>query len=93
QLDDDIKEWRKDTLMELQSGISEEILSQYEGQRLDILVDEASEEWPGLYTGRTWFQAPDVDGITYVSGPGVETGAIVEADITETREYDLIALA
>ena len=93
QLDDEIKEWRKDTLMELQSGISEDILSQYGGQRLDILVDEASEEWPGLCMGRTWFQAPEVDGITYVSGPGVEVGAMVEADITETREYDLIALA
>ena len=93
QLEDEIKEWRKDTLMELQSGISEDILSQYEGQRLDILVDEASDEWPGLYTGRAWFQAPEVDGITYVSGPDVEAGAMVEADITETREYDLIALA
>ena len=93
QLDDEIKEWRKDTLMELQSGISEDILSQYEGKRLDILVDEASDEWRGLYMGRAWFQAPEVDGITYVSGPGVEVGAVVEADITETREYDLIALA
>jgi tRNA-2-methylthio-N6-dimethylallyladenosine synthase/ribosomal protein S12 methylthiotransferase len=34
-----------------------------------------------------------VDGITYVSGPDVEVGAIVEADITETKEYDLVALA
>ena len=93
QLEDEIKEWRKDTLMELQSGISEDILSQYEGQRMEVLVDEASGEWPGLYTGRVWFQAPEVDGITYVSGPGVEVGSIVEADITETREYDLIALA
>ncbi|MBQ8744012.1 MAG: 30S ribosomal protein S12 methylthiotransferase RimO [Mailhella sp.] len=93
QLDDEIKEWRKDTLMELQSGISEDILSQYEGQRLDILVDTPSDEWPGLYMGRAWFQAPDVDGLTYVSGPDVEAGAIVEAEITETREYDLIALA
>jgi tRNA-2-methylthio-N6-dimethylallyladenosine synthase/ribosomal protein S12 methylthiotransferase len=93
QLDDDIKEWRKDTLMELQSGISEDILSQYEGQRLEILVDTPSDEWPGLYLGRAWFQAPEVDGVTYVSGPDVEAGAIVEADITDTREYDLIALA
>ena len=92
QLDDEIKEWRRDTLMELQRGISEDILSQYEGQRLEILVDTPSDEWPGLFMGRTWFQAPEVDGITYVSGPGVEAGALVEADITETREYDLVAL-
>jgi tRNA-2-methylthio-N6-dimethylallyladenosine synthase/ribosomal protein S12 methylthiotransferase len=79
--------------MELQKEISEELLSQFTGQRMEILIDAPSDEWPGLYTGRTWFQAPDVDGITYISGPGVESGIIVEADITETKEYDLIALA
>ena len=93
QIDDDVKESRKDALMELQSSISEDILSSYAGQRMEVLVDESSDEWPGLYTGRTWFQAPDVDGLTYVSGPGVERGAMVETDILETREYDLIALA
>lgn len=93
QIDDDVKESRKDALMELQNSISEDILSSYAGQRMEVLVDESSDEWPGLYTGRTWFQAPDVDGLTYVSGPGVERGAMVEADIVETREYDLIALA
>ena len=92
QLDDDLKQARKDELMELQSGISEDILAQYAGQRMEVLVDESSEEWPGLHTGRTWFQAPDVDGLTYISGPGVENGALVEADIVETREYDLVAL-
>ena len=93
QVDDAVKEARKDELMELQSGISEEILAGYAGQRMDVLVDASSDEWPGLHTGRTWFQAPDVDGLTYISGPGVENGAMVEADIVETREYDLVALA
>ncbi|WP_077071586.1 30S ribosomal protein S12 methylthiotransferase RimO [Mailhella massiliensis] len=93
QIDEDVKESRKDALMELQSSISEDILSAYAGQRMEVLVDDSSDEWPGLDTGRTWFQAPDVDGLTYISGPGVERGAMVEADITETREYDLIALA
>lgn len=93
QVDDDIKEERKDALMELQSSISEDILSSYADTRMEVLVDDSSDEWPGLYTGRTWFQAPDVDGLTYISGPGVEKGALVEADIVETREYDLIALA
>ena len=56
-------------------------------------MDAESEEWPGLYTGRVWFQAPEVDGITYVSGPGTEPGAMVEAEITEAQDYDLVALA
>lgn len=93
QVEEDVKNFRKNELMELQNGISEEILSGYAGQRMEVLVDEASEEWPGLHTGRTWFQTPDVDGLTYISGPDVAPGVVVEADIVETREYDLVALA
>ncbi|MBP3730298.1 MAG: 30S ribosomal protein S12 methylthiotransferase RimO [Mailhella sp.] len=93
QLSDSLKEARKNIIMEMQKGISEEILSGYVGQRLEILVDAPSDEWPGLHTGRAWFQAPEVDGLTYISGPGVEPGAMVEADIEEAREYDMVALA
>ncbi|UZP68993.1 30S ribosomal protein S12 methylthiotransferase RimO [Desulfovibrio mangrovi] len=93
QIDDAVKEWRRDSLMELQAEISEEILATYEGERMSVLVDAEHEEWPGLHVGRTWFQAPEVDGVTYISGPGVEPGALVEADIVETREYDLVALS
>lgn len=95
QVDQQIKEERKDILMELQSEISEEILEQYLGERMSIIIDREHDEWPGLYVGRTWFQAPDVDGITYVSAPpedSIKPGMIVEADITETQQYDLVAL-
>lgn len=93
QVDDRTKEWRRDSLMEIQSEISEEILEGFVGTRQEVLVDAPHEEWPGLHTGRTWFQAPEIDGLTYISGPGVEPGALVEADIVESRTYDLVALA
>jgi tRNA-2-methylthio-N6-dimethylallyladenosine synthase/ribosomal protein S12 methylthiotransferase len=93
QVEDAVKEWRRDALMEIQAEISEEILATYEGERMSVLVDAEHEEWPGLHVGRTWFQAPEVDGVTYISGPGVEPGALVDADIVETREYDLVALS
>lgn len=93
QVEDRVKEWRRDALMEVQAEISEELLAVHEGTRQQVLVDAPHEEWPGLHTGRTWFQAPEIDGVTYVSGPGVEPGALVEADIVETRTYDLVALA
>lgn len=93
QVEDAVKEWRRDALMELQAEISEDILAACEGERMPVLVDAEHEEWPGLHIGRTWFQAPEVDGVTYISGPGVEPGAMVEADIVETREYDLVALS
>jgi tRNA-2-methylthio-N6-dimethylallyladenosine synthase/ribosomal protein S12 methylthiotransferase len=87
------KERRRAALMALQKEISAGILAQYAGQRLSILVDAAQGEWPGLHVGRAWFQAPENDGVTYVSGPGVVPGALVEAKITECADYDLVALA
>lgn len=92
QVEAKVKITRRDAIMSLQQGISEDILQPYEGQRLEVLVDAPHEEWPGLHTARTWFQAPEVDGVTYVSGPGVEPGALLEADIVDCREYDLVAL-
>jgi len=86
------KERRRDLLMALQAEISGEILEGYVGTRQQVLVDAAHPEWPGLHVGRTWFQAPESDGITYVSGPGVAPGAMVEADITESSTYDLVGL-
>ena len=88
-----LKEERRAAIMRTQAEISEEDLAQFMGQRLPVLVDAAHPEWPGLHIGRTWFQAPEIDGHTYISGPGVKAGALIEADIVETREYDLTALA
>ncbi len=92
QIAEQVKEQRRHIIMEAQKEISEDWLAQFEGERLSLLVDAPHPDWPGLYTARTWFQAPEIDGITYVSGPEVEAGAIVEADIVECRDYDLVAL-
>ena len=65
------------------------------GERKDVevLVERASPEWPGLFEGRVWAQAPEVDGVTYVSGADVAPGRIVRAQVQETTAYDLVALA
>jgi len=93
QLPDEVKEERRDRLMALQAEISAEVLGEFEGQELDVLVDRPHEEWPGLFEGRVWFQAPEVDGITYVSGENVGAGRMVRAVIEESKTYDLVALA
>lgn len=84
---------RRRRIMEIQAGISAEILAGYVGQTLDIVVDAPHPEWPGLHLGRAWFQAPEADGVTYVSGPGVAPGRVVAAEIEESHTYDLAALA
>ena len=88
-----LREERRAELMRLQAQISAEKLMALTGRRMWVLVDSVHPEWPGLHTGRVWLQAPEIDGFTYVSGPGARPGAMVEAEITESREYDLIALA
>lgn len=98
QVPGDVAGARRDEIMEVQSEISEMILDDCVGEEFDVIVDAASPEWPGLYTGRVWFQAPEVDGITYVSGPGtsedpdLEPGDMVRATVEDAKTYDLVAL-
>jgi tRNA-2-methylthio-N6-dimethylallyladenosine synthase/ribosomal protein S12 methylthiotransferase len=93
QVPERLNEARRTELMRLQADISAEKLAALTGRRMRVLVDAVHPEWPGLHTGRIWRQAPEIDGVTYVSGPNVRPGAIVEAEIVESREYDLNALA
>ena len=89
----DVKARRVEAIMTAQREISADILDGYVGQDMEVLVDSVHAEWPGLHVGRTWFQAPEIDGVTYVSGPGVAPGAMVTATVEESKEYDLVALA
>ena len=83
---------RRRSLLLRQLGISRRLLAGLLGQDMDILVERPQGEWPGLYIGRAWFQAPEVDGVVYVSGPGVIPGSMVRARVEESRDYDLTAM-
>jgi tRNA-2-methylthio-N6-dimethylallyladenosine synthase/ribosomal protein S12 methylthiotransferase len=89
----DVKARRVDAVMTAQKMISASILDGYVGTDMEVLVDAPHPEWPGLHVGRTWFQAPEIDGVTYVSGPGVAPGTMVTASIEEAKDYDLVGLA
>ncbi|MGE4504401.1 MAG: 30S ribosomal protein S12 methylthiotransferase RimO [Desulfovibrionaceae bacterium] len=95
QVPDDVKRERRDRLMAIQADISLELLEERVGERLDVLVEAPHPEWDGLYTGRAWFQAPEVDGVVYLSSQGgpLTPGTIVPAEVYEAKEYDLVALA
>lgn len=88
-----VREERRKILMDIQAEISADLLRQELGKRQPVLVDSANPEWPGLHNGRVWFQAPEVDGLTYVSGPGVRPGAMPDCEIVDSAEHDLTALA
>lgn len=92
QLPAEEKEARVARVMALQREISAELLEAQVGSELEVLVDEPQPDWPGLFTGRAWFQAPEVDGVVYISGDGLQPGQLVSARVEEAKDFDLVAL-
>lgn len=89
QLDDNIKESRREALMQMQREISLKLNEAKIGQILEVFVDEALED--GTYNGRTEFDAPEIDdGVIFTSEHELEPGIFVNVEITDAFDYDLI---
>jgi ribosomal protein S12 methylthiotransferase len=56
----------------------------------DVLVEGYSEETELLLKGRTSRQAPDIDGLVYITAGQANVGDIVKLKITDSSDYDLI---
>jgi len=80
-------EKRHARLMKKQMEISRKINEARIGKTYRVLVEESLE--PGLFCGRTMFQAPEVDGITFIAANALTPGKFSDVTITETFEYDL----
>ena len=79
---------RYDRLMACQQQISLEINQKYIGRIFKVLIESSPED--KLYMGRTYFQAPEVDGITYIQSEKLQIGSFANVRITDALEYDLI---
>jgi len=88
--DEELKEARRQRIMELQAEISQTGLKRYLGKELSVLVEGVSTETDLLLEGRAWFQAPDIDGCVYISSGHSLPGAIVDVRITDSHYYDLV---
>jgi ribosomal protein S12 methylthiotransferase len=87
---DGVIEERLQHLLEAQAEVSAARNRAFLGRELDVLVEGFDEE--GDVAGRTYGQAPEVDGYTKLFGYGddaVETGSFVRARVVEAWEYDL----
>jgi ribosomal protein S12 methylthiotransferase len=84
---EEIAEQRHDMLMAAQAKISEQLNTRHVGKIYPVLVEENPEQ--GVYIGRTQFQAPEVDGMTFIYAKGLEIGRIVPVRITDAYEYDI----
>ncbi|HVA50803.1 MAG TPA: 30S ribosomal protein S12 methylthiotransferase RimO [Pirellulales bacterium] len=92
-LDEETKEARRERLMAVQQEVAFEWNQRQIGRQLDVLIDRPVPEERNAWIGRSYADAPDVDGVVYVSGKKLRPGQIVRCEIVASQEYDLIAAA
>ena len=90
QVEEELKEERYNRIMELQQKISLERNKTHVGKKTKVLVEGLSEETDLLLQGRAAFQAPEIDGITYINSGTASPGEIKNVLITEAHPYDLV---
>ncbi len=79
-------------LMLHQKKIARRVNQKFAGQRLPVLVEGKSAAGKGWYYGRTDYQAPEVDGLTYFrSGIDLKPGARVSVTVKAAGPYNLLA--
>ena len=90
QVPDAIKEERFHELMSIQREISAEKMKELIGTVQEAVIEGRSDEHELLIRGRLWSQAPDIDGMTYISSFNeLSLGQVVKVRITDAHDYDL----
>ncbi|MBU5446113.1 30S ribosomal protein S12 methylthiotransferase RimO [Blautia sp. MSJ-36] len=92
QIPEEVKEERRDELMELQQEISYDKGQDRIGQELLVMIEgKVADE--SAYIGRTYGDAPKVDGYIFVqTGELLMTGDFAKVRVTGALEYDLIGV-
>ena len=90
QIEESVKESRRDELMELQQAIAFEKAEEMVGRKLLVMV-EGQVSGEDVYVARTYRDAPNVDGYLFLhTSASLMTGDFVEVLVTGSNEYDLI---
>lgn len=90
QIDEEVKKQWQDEIMALQQEVSYDNNQKMIGQRLEVLIEGYLYE-DDVYIGRSYREAPSVDGYIFVSAEEeIVSGDMVPVRITDANEYDLI---
>jgi len=81
-----VKDDRKNQLLEIQHGISLDKNESFIGKTLKVLVDESGED---VSVGRTEYDSPEIDNIVHIKGKAVK-GTFIDAIIESANEYELL---
>ena len=90
QIPEEIKEARRDEIMSQQQQIAFENAENMLYRTIDVLIEGKLPE-ENVFIGRTYRDAPNVDGYIFVScSHELMSGEFVRVQVTDAREYDLI---
>lgn len=90
QVPDEIKNERRDEIMELQQQIAFAKAESMLGKVVPVIIEGRLVE-DNVLVARTYMDAPDVDGYVFIdSDKDLESGIIMNVRITDSNEYDLI---
>ena len=81
-----VKDDRKNQLLEIQHGISLDKNESFIGKTLKVLVDESGED---VSVGRTEYDSPEIDNIVHIKGRAVK-GTFIDVMIENANEYELL---
>ena len=90
-LPEDVKRHRTDALMAVQQPVAFDFAESLLGYELDVLIDAEVE--PGVYAGRTFADAPEIDATCYVSGDDLTVGGFAPVELTGRDGYDWLGVA
>lgn len=90
QVEEDVKTRRGEIIMQDQYSIMEEKNSEKIGKTYKVIVEDY-DGYSDSYTGRTYMDAPEIDGIVrFTSDRDLDIGDFVEVEIFDVEDYDLI---
>ncbi len=93
QIDEEVKEERKNYIMEIQKRISAEKCEEMIGKTIKVITDGKIPE-EGVYCGRSYKDAPDIDGLVFFKADyEIMSGDFADVKINEASDYDLIGEA
>jgi len=90
-LSEEVKNARRERLMELQQQIAFEFGDSLVGYELDVLIDGQVDD--ETWVGRSFADAPEIDGAVYVKGTSLVPGALLPVEIEARQDYDLVGSA
>lgn len=86
-----VKKQRQKEIMKLQQTVVFEYTSTLVGNQYDVLIEGKIAEEENVYIGRTYMDAPQVDGFIFInSSEELMSGDFVKAKVTGAKGYDLI---